>query len=265
MCRPQRRRARYPTMQFKGDVQVADLHTIAGPANDDLVKWRNLAVTGIDLSHNPDRLTIERIVARQPYARVIIRQDQTLNVAAALKRDSSDTTEHEPAASDAVQTDAGAHQDRHADRWLGVVRGLLDHAFVRDRHRRSRRHDHRPLVAAGFAREGAAGGQGRSLRAGRHHGRSEPARRGEVHRPRAELPQHGADDVQSVLGQVRRLQHQQGQAVDRAAATRSRIASSTRSITSWSTTWSSATRPIRRMRRRFRSSSRSRCSRTGKA
>ena len=42
-----------PTMQFKGDVQVADLHTIAGPANDDLVKWRNLAVTGIDLSHNP--------------------------------------------------------------------------------------------------------------------------------------------------------------------------------------------------------------------
>ena len=42
-----------PTLQFKGDVQVADLHTIAGPANEDLVKWRNLAVTGIDLSHNP--------------------------------------------------------------------------------------------------------------------------------------------------------------------------------------------------------------------
>ena len=48
-------------------------------------------------------------------------------------------------------------------------------------------------------------------------------------------------------------------------ATRSRIASSTRSITSWSTTWSSARRPIRRTRHRFRSSSRSRCSRTGRA
>src|SRR6202008_1722458 len=46
-----------PTMQFRGDVQVANLHTIAGPANDDLVKWRNLALTGIDLSHNPDRIT----------------------------------------------------------------------------------------------------------------------------------------------------------------------------------------------------------------
>jgi hypothetical protein len=84
-----------PTMQFKGDVQVADLHTIAGPEKDDLVKWRNLAVTGIDLSHNPDRLTIERIAARQPYARVIIRQDQTLNVAAALKGDASDKAEPE--------------------------------------------------------------------------------------------------------------------------------------------------------------------------
>lgn len=78
-----------PKLQFRGDVQVADLHTIAGPANDDLIKWRHLAVTGIDASHNPDRLTIDRIVARQPYARVIIRQDQTLNVTAALERDAS--------------------------------------------------------------------------------------------------------------------------------------------------------------------------------
>src|SRR5262249_4509437 len=66
------------TLQFGGDVQVGNLHTVAGPANEDLIKWRNLAVSGIDFSHNPDRLTIDRIVARQPYARVIIQQDQTL-------------------------------------------------------------------------------------------------------------------------------------------------------------------------------------------
>ena len=82
-----------PKLQFRGDVQVADLHTIAGPANDDLIKWRNLAVTGIDVSHNPDRLTIDRVVARQPYARVIIAQDRTLNVTAALKRETGDTAE----------------------------------------------------------------------------------------------------------------------------------------------------------------------------
>jgi hypothetical protein len=82
-----------PQLQFRGDVQVADLHTIAGPANDDLIKWRNLAVSGIDVSHNPDRLTIDRVVARQPYARVIIAQDRTLNVTAALKRETSDEAE----------------------------------------------------------------------------------------------------------------------------------------------------------------------------
>ncbi len=82
-----------PRLQFHGDVQVENLHTIAGPANEDLIKWRNLALTGIDLSHNPDRITIDRIVARAPYARVIIRQDQTLNVAAALKRDTNEAAD----------------------------------------------------------------------------------------------------------------------------------------------------------------------------
>jgi uncharacterized protein involved in outer membrane biogenesis len=89
-----------PKVQFRGDMQVADLHTVAGPAKDDLIKWRNLAVTGIDGSHNPDRLTIDRVVARQPYARVIIRQDSTLNVTEALKKDASahDTAEPPPQA-----------------------------------------------------------------------------------------------------------------------------------------------------------------------
>jgi hypothetical protein len=96
-----------PQLQFRGDVQVADLHTIAGPENDDLVKWRNVAVSGIDVSHNPDRLTIDRIVARQPYARVIIAQDRSLNVTAALKRDTSNKTapaEQAPAAAKSPPT-----------------------------------------------------------------------------------------------------------------------------------------------------------------
>ena len=80
-----------PSTQFRGDVQVAELHTTAGPANEDLIKWRSLAVTGIDLSQNPDRITIERIAARQPYARVIIHQDRTLNVTAALGRGADDS------------------------------------------------------------------------------------------------------------------------------------------------------------------------------
>src|SRR6185369_5429382 len=91
------------SLQFQGDVQLANLLTIAGPANEDLIKWRNLSVTGIDFSHNPDRLTIERVLARQPYARVIIQQDQTLNVTAALKRDANAAAESEATQQPAAQ------------------------------------------------------------------------------------------------------------------------------------------------------------------
>jgi len=74
-----------PPLTFKGEVQVADLRTTDQLVNEDFVKWRNLAITGIDYSQHPDRLNIERIVARQPYARVVIAKDTSLNVAKVLR------------------------------------------------------------------------------------------------------------------------------------------------------------------------------------
>lgn len=71
-------------LRFKGEVRVADLRTTDQLVNEDFIKWRSLAVTGIDFSHNPDRLDINRIVARQPYGKVVISQDRTLNVTKVL-------------------------------------------------------------------------------------------------------------------------------------------------------------------------------------
>ncbi len=72
---------------FKGEVQVADLRTTDQLVNEDLLKWRNLALTGVNFSLHPDRLSIERIVARQPYARVVIAQDSSLNITRVLNPD----------------------------------------------------------------------------------------------------------------------------------------------------------------------------------
>jgi hypothetical protein len=72
-----------PPLTFAGEVEVADLRT-TDPAAQDFIKWRNLAVSGIRYERHPDRLTIERILARQPYARVVIAQDTTLNIAQVL-------------------------------------------------------------------------------------------------------------------------------------------------------------------------------------
>lgn len=72
---------------FKGEIQVADLRTTDQLVNEDFVKWRNLALTGVNFSLNPNRMSIERIVARQPYARVVIAQDSSLNVTRVLNPD----------------------------------------------------------------------------------------------------------------------------------------------------------------------------------
>ena len=71
-------------LAFQGEVRVADLRTTDRLVNEDFIKWRSLALTGIDFSQHPDKLTIDRIIARQPYGKVVIAQDSSLNVTSVL-------------------------------------------------------------------------------------------------------------------------------------------------------------------------------------
>ncbi|HWK73205.1 MAG TPA: DUF748 domain-containing protein [Povalibacter sp.] len=99
-----------PPLKFTGEVQVADLRTTDQLVNQDFVKWRNLAVTGIDFTQNPNRLSIDRIVARQPYASVVISKNQTLNVTSVLNPGAA----QEPPAKD-EETEESAKQEKSAD------------------------------------------------------------------------------------------------------------------------------------------------------
>jgi Domain of Unknown Function (DUF748) len=73
-----------PSLELTADAQVDDLRTTDQFANADLLNWRNLTASGIQLGLNPDGLVIDRIVARDPYASVVISEDRTLNVVRAL-------------------------------------------------------------------------------------------------------------------------------------------------------------------------------------
>jgi len=90
-----------PPMTFKGEVRVADLRTTDQLVNEDFVKWRSLSVTGIDFSMNPDRLDINRIVARQPYGKVVIAKDTTLNITKVLSPEAA------PASDAAAENEPG--------------------------------------------------------------------------------------------------------------------------------------------------------------
>jgi hypothetical protein len=104
-----------PPMKFKGEVRVADLRTTDQLVNEDFVKWRSLTVTGIDFSMNPDKLDINRIVARQPYGKVVIAQDTTLNVTKVLSPPGTPTPPAAEQQETAEQeTDAAERDSRQA-------------------------------------------------------------------------------------------------------------------------------------------------------
>ena len=74
-----------PAIKLAGDLYVEKLHTVDAALHDDLINWERMDVKGLDVQHGPDRLEIAEIVARKPYARVIIEPDTNLNVAKVLK------------------------------------------------------------------------------------------------------------------------------------------------------------------------------------
>lgn len=115
-----------PPLRFKGEVRVADLRTTDQLVNEDFIKWRSLAVTGIDYSQNPDKLDINRIVARQPYGKVVIAQDRTLNVTkvlspegapapAAEQEDTAGTNDERSDTGQAAAKESGADKRAKAD------------------------------------------------------------------------------------------------------------------------------------------------------
>jgi uncharacterized protein involved in outer membrane biogenesis len=79
-----------PAAKVSAEVRIDALRATDDLVREDLVKWRSLTVSGIQFQQSPDRLRIERIVAHQPYARVIVAQNGTTNIARVLARPASD-------------------------------------------------------------------------------------------------------------------------------------------------------------------------------
>jgi hypothetical protein len=73
-----------PLARVSGEVRVDNLRATDDLVKEDLLKWRSLVVGGIQFQQGPDRLRIDRIVATEPYARVIIAQNGTTNLARAM-------------------------------------------------------------------------------------------------------------------------------------------------------------------------------------
>jgi hypothetical protein len=68
------------SFEVKGAARVRDLRTVDDALRNDFVRWRDLAIADASYSSQPARLRIGSVTLVDPYARVIIAPDQTLNI-----------------------------------------------------------------------------------------------------------------------------------------------------------------------------------------
>ncbi len=93
-----------PELRSTGSLDVADFASQDTVLKEDFIKLGLLSVTGIDYAFKPDRLTIDRALAREPYARVIISTDSKLNVTQVLNPGAADEPEPAPEESDKTES-----------------------------------------------------------------------------------------------------------------------------------------------------------------
>jgi hypothetical protein len=71
-------------LTVKGNTVVSDLRTIDNALRQDFVKWKALRIAGIRFASQPTSLKVDTVTALEPYARMIIAPDRTLNIATVL-------------------------------------------------------------------------------------------------------------------------------------------------------------------------------------
>ncbi len=72
------------SLEIKGDTRVRDLRTVDNALRNDFIRWRDLAIAEVSYRSQPARLRIASVTLVEPYARVIIAPNQTLNIKAVL-------------------------------------------------------------------------------------------------------------------------------------------------------------------------------------
>jgi Domain of Unknown Function (DUF748) len=72
------------TLAVKADTRVANLRTVDNALGQDFIKWKELRIADVRYRSMPARLRIGTITALEPYVRMIIAPDRTVNITAIL-------------------------------------------------------------------------------------------------------------------------------------------------------------------------------------
>jgi uncharacterized protein involved in outer membrane biogenesis len=75
----------HPRLKADGALEVERLLLNEADTGDRLLEWKGLAVNGIDFSLGPDRLAIKEVRVQEPGAKIIVFEDQTVNLAKVVR------------------------------------------------------------------------------------------------------------------------------------------------------------------------------------
>lgn len=106
-------------LRFRGDARIEGVRTIDVAMRQDFLRWRSLAASGVDFRSEPFSLRVRRIALREPYARVVIGPDRSVNIAAALQPPSAPRA---AAATPTVDVPPPPQQQQALPIEIGVVR-----------------------------------------------------------------------------------------------------------------------------------------------
>jgi hypothetical protein len=70
---------------YRGDASVANFASLDRPTSQDLLRWKSLAVSGIDFELEPLKLAVGQVTLSDFYSRLIVNADGTLNLQALRK------------------------------------------------------------------------------------------------------------------------------------------------------------------------------------
>ncbi|MGQ0620411.1 MAG: DUF748 domain-containing protein [Panacagrimonas sp.] len=74
-----------PAIDFSGEASVSKLDVQDRALKEDLLKWRELRLAGVDFRSTPQSLSIARVDLSEPYARVVISESREINITRALR------------------------------------------------------------------------------------------------------------------------------------------------------------------------------------
>lgn len=97
-----------PLVRYQGGAQIAGLRTQDLALNEELASWAALSLEGLNVAVEPTSVHLRKLLLREPSARVVVRSDGVLNLAALAREDTEAATDAEAPPNETDSSDATA-------------------------------------------------------------------------------------------------------------------------------------------------------------